>query len=200
MLRRAAFLDRDGVLNVDRGYVGRVEDFEWLPGAIEALALLAAHGHALVVVTNQSGLARGYYGDDDYRRLTAHMCAMLAGHGVALAGVYHCPHLPDAEVERYRLRCDCRKPAGGLIRRAAAELGLDVGASLLAGDRARDIRAGRDAAVGRCFLIGGMHDEGAGEADAVHPDLLACARAVCTPGQVPASLEAARAARTGAAA
>lgn len=182
--RRAAFLDRDGVINADRGYVWRVEDFELLPGVTQALRLLAAEGYALVVVTNQSGIARGYYTEDDHAVLSAHLRALLAADGVVLAGIYHCPHHPQAAVERLRVACDCRKPAGGLIRLACAELGLDAAASLLVGDRMRDIAAGRDAGVGRCYLVG-EHDAdaaalaGPGRPDAVHPDLLACVRATC---------------------
>ncbi len=185
-LRRAAFLDRDGVINADRGYVWRVEDFELLPGVVEALQLLQASGYALVVVTNQSGIARGLYDEADHARLSNHLRDMLGGHGVAVAGIYHCPHHPEAIVERLRIDCDCRKPAGGLIRRAAAELGLDVSASLLVGDRLRDVAAGRDAGVVRCYLVG-EHDAVAGTdpalmpgaPDAVYDDLLACARTVC---------------------
>lgn len=152
-LRRAALLDRDGVLNVDHGYVGRIADFEWLPGVPAALAQLQQAGYALVVITNQSGIARGYYSEADFAALTAHMRAELAAQGVTLDAVYHCPHLPQAELAAYRQDCDCRKPRPGMITRAAAELGLDLAASCLFGDKPGDIQAGRAAGVGRCWLI-----------------------------------------------
>jgi D-glycero-D-manno-heptose 1,7-bisphosphate phosphatase len=152
--RRAAFVDRDGVLNQDLGYVGRVEDFHWLPGAIDALRRLQDTGRALVVITNQSGIARGYYSEADFEHLSAHMRRELEAHGVRLDAIEHCPHLPDAPVAAYRRDCDCRKPAPGMILRAARRLGIDLGESWLFGDKPGDIAAGRAAGVGRCWLIG----------------------------------------------
>ena len=152
--RRAAFVDRDGVLNEDHGYVGRAEDFRWLPGAIDALKRLQDAGWALVVITNQSGIARGFYTEADFARLCEHVGAELAARGVRLAAIEHCPHLPDAAVAAYRRDCDCRKPAPGMILRAARALDIDLTASWLFGDKASDIAAGRAAGVGRCWLIG----------------------------------------------
>ena len=100
--RRAVFLDRDGVLNQDRGYVSRPEDFEWMPGTMHALRALRRAGWALVVVTNQSGIARGLYGPAEYENLTAWMHSELARHGITLDAVYHCPHLPDAPLAAWR--------------------------------------------------------------------------------------------------
>jgi D-glycero-D-manno-heptose 1,7-bisphosphate phosphatase len=170
-LRRAAFIDRDGVLNEDHGYVSRAEDFHWLPGAIGALARLQAAGYALVVVTNQSGIARGYYTEADFRRLTAHMRTELAAAGVALAAVQFCPHLPDAELPAYRIDCNCRKPRPGMILQAAQALGLDLPASCLFGDKPGDIRAGRAAGVGRCWFIGENAALQGTVADGVQPSL-----------------------------
>ena len=152
-LRPAAFIDRDGVLNVDHGYVFRVQDFQWLPGAIDALGQLQRAGHALVVITNQSGVARGLYTLDDVERLHVHLRAELQAHGVQLTGIYACPHHPDGVVPEYSLNCACRKPMPGMIEQAAREHGLDLAASWLFGDKASDIEAGRRAGVGRCWLI-----------------------------------------------
>jgi D-glycero-D-manno-heptose 1,7-bisphosphate phosphatase len=176
-LRPAAFLDRDGVINEDRGYVHRAEDFRLLPGVVEALQLLG-RAYRLVVVTNQSGIARGYYTEAQHHALSAHLCALLRPAGVALAGIYHCPHHPEAALAQWRWDCDCRKPAPGLVLRAAAELGLDLPASLLAGDRGSDIAAGRAAGVGRCFLIGDDREAQAAGADGAFASLLDCAKAV----------------------
>lgn len=96
-MQKAAFLDRDGVINADHGYVSQPENFEWLPGVFEACRELARLGYAIVVVTNQSGIARGYYGEDDFLRLTAWMKARFAEEGVSIAGVYYCPHHPERE-------------------------------------------------------------------------------------------------------
>jgi D-glycero-D-manno-heptose 1,7-bisphosphate phosphatase len=179
--RKAAFIDRDGVLNEERAFVHRIEDFAFVPGAIEALQALQAGGYLLVVITNQSGIARGIYSEADYLALTGHMRAQLAAAGVTLDAVEYCPHLPDAALERYRLDCDCRKPKPGMLRRAIRALDIEPGASLLVGDRLSDIEAGRTAGIGRCFLVRtgyGLSEQAVARADAVYDDLLACARSV----------------------
>jgi D-glycero-D-manno-heptose 1,7-bisphosphate phosphatase len=176
-LRRAAFVDRDGVINEERSFVHRNEDFVLLPGAAAALRGLQAAGYLLVVITNQSGIARGLYAESDYQRLTAYMRQQLSEQGVRLDAVEYCPHLPDAPLPQYRRDCECRKPRPGMLRRAAAALGLDLPHSLLIGDRATDIAAGRAAGVGRCFLVRSGCALGEGDAalaDAVFDDLAAC--------------------------
>jgi D-glycero-D-manno-heptose 1,7-bisphosphate phosphatase len=176
--RAAAFVDRDGVINEERRHVGRIADFQLLPGAINGLGRLASLGYALVVVTNQAGIAKGLYTQGDYDLLTDHMRSLLAGQGITLAGVYHCPHHPQASVPSLRLDCDCRKPRPGLLLRAAAELGLDLRGSVLVGDKRSDLEAGRAAGVGRRVLVRSGHpiaaqDEAA--ADHVAADLAAAA-------------------------
>jgi D-glycero-D-manno-heptose 1,7-bisphosphate phosphatase len=157
-VRRAVFLDRDGVLNEDRGDVSRPEDFEWRPGVMHALRALHRAGWALVVTTNQSGIARGVYGPAEYQNLTAWMHNELAHHGITLDGVYHCPHLPDAPLAAWRRQCDCRKPAPGMLRRAARDLRLDLSASVMIGDNPSDIVAGRAAGVAACVRIADAMD------------------------------------------
>jgi len=180
----AVFLDRDGVITIDHGYTHRVEDFELVPGSAAAMALLQAAGWRLVVVTNQSGIARGLFSSDDYERFTAHMRSQLQALDVQLDAVFHCPHLPDATVAAYRQACDCRKPAAGMLRRAARELSLDLPASVFVGDRLSDVQAGRAAGVGRCWLVRSGHPLGVDEAamaDAVFDNLAACAQALVAP-------------------
>jgi len=152
-LRRAVFLDRDGVLNQDRGYVSRPEDFEWLPGVMHGLRALQRAGWALVVTSNQSGIARGLYGPAEHENLTAWMRSELAQHGITLDGAYHCPHLPDAPLAQWRRQCDCRKPLPGMLRRAARDLRLDLAACVMVGDKPTDILAGRAAGVAACIRI-----------------------------------------------
>ncbi len=177
MQRKAAFIDRDGVINVESAYVYRIEYFVFLPGAIEALRQLQAAGYLLVVITNQSGIARGIYTEADYWRLTRHMQAELSAAGVQLSAVGHCPHLPDAQIERYRLDCSCRKPKPGLLERAAIALSIDLAGSILVGDRACDLKAGRNAGVGRCWLVRSgqpLCSSAIELADGVYDDLSSC--------------------------
>lgn len=176
---KAAFVDRDGVIIADSGFPHRVEDLVFLPGAIEGLQRLQAAGYLLVVITNQSGIARGLYTEADYRRLTQQMQQRLSAAGVQLAAVEFCPHLPDAPIARYRLDCDCRKPRPGMLQRAAAALNVDLAASILIGDRATDIQAGRSAGVGRCWLVRSgvaLSRSDIELADAVFDDLAASVR------------------------
>lgn len=178
-LRRAVFLDRDGVINVDHGYVHKVEQFRFIPGSDRAMAQLQAAGWRLVVVTNQSGIARGLYTADDYERFTAHLRAALAAVGVQLDAVLHCPHLADAAVTAYRLACDCRKPGPGMLLQAARELSLDMAASVIVGDRLSDVQAGRAAGVGHCVLVKSgvpLEPGAAQQADAMYDDLAAFTR------------------------
>jgi D-glycero-D-manno-heptose 1,7-bisphosphate phosphatase len=147
VFRRAAFLDRDGVINRDHGYVFRQQDFEFVDGVLAACARLAARGFALVVVTNQSGIGRGMYTEGDFVKLTEWMRAQFDAAGAPLLGVYHCPHHPDQE-------CDCRKPAPGMLLRAARELELDLSRSVLFGDKASDLQAAAAAGVPVRILLG----------------------------------------------
>lgn len=176
--RRAAFLDRDGVINIDSAYLSRWEDFRFVPGSVEAMRRLQQAGYALVVVTNQSGIARGYYSEEDYQLLTRHMRAALQAQGVTLAGVYHCPHHPAGKIPELAVDCDCRKPAPGMILRAAQELQLDLSHSFLVGDKDSDLQAARAAGVGHAYLVRSGHPligESQQQADQTFDDLRACA-------------------------
>jgi D-glycero-D-manno-heptose 1,7-bisphosphate phosphatase len=179
-MRRAAFIDRDGVLNEDRAYVHRIEDFQFITGAIEALHRLQQAGFLLVLITNQSGIARGLFTQSDYHRLDNYIREQLAQSGVSLDSVQYCPHLPDAQVAEYRRDCECRKPRPGMILNAAALLDIDLARSFLVGDRKSDIDAGRAAGVGHCFLVRSGQTLSAADvlsADAVYDDLAQCVAA-----------------------
>lgn len=177
-LRKAVFLDRDGVINKDKAYVHRWEDFEFMPGAIEGMTLLQEAGFSLIIVTNQSGLARGYYTEAQYQALTVSFREELARQGVKLEGVYHCPHHPKGTVQKLSIDCDCRKPAPGMLLKAARELGLSLPESILIGDKASDIECARAAGVGRAYLVQSDNPEsGAADysiADGHYASLLDC--------------------------
>jgi D-glycero-D-manno-heptose 1,7-bisphosphate phosphatase len=175
MMRKAAFLDRDGVINLDRGYVHRWEDFEFVPGAIEAMRRLEAAGYVLVVVTNQSGIARGLYGERDLEALGAALYEHLESENVHLAAIEFCPHLPDGSVAAYARTCDCRKPEPGMILRAAQALHLDLARSVLFGDKPSDIEAARRGGVGRHALLA---TDGVIDPNGERPDYLSLSEAV----------------------
>jgi D-glycero-D-manno-heptose 1,7-bisphosphate phosphatase len=146
-IRPAAFLDRDGVLNRDTGYVWRPEDFEWLPGAKAAIKLLNQAGYLVVVITNQSGVARGLYGEEDVQRLHRWMNQELGRTGAHIDAFYYCPHHPSEGRAPYRRRCDCRKPAPGMLRQAMREHPIDRDASFMVGDKDIDLEAAAAAGV-----------------------------------------------------
>jgi D,D-heptose 1,7-bisphosphate phosphatase len=153
-MKRAAFLDRDGVINVDHGYVHRWEDFEFMPDALQGMRRLQDAGFMLIVVTNQSGIARGYYSEAQYQALTelwVKAAADLAG--VNVSAVYHCPHHPEGLVPELRLACACRKPQPGMILKAQREHGLDLSASVLFGDALTDLQAAEAAGVGSSVWV-----------------------------------------------
>ncbi len=173
-LRRALFLDRDGVVNVDDGYTHREQDFRFMPGIFELVRWAVDDGRAVVVVTNQAGIGRGYYDTAQFERLTRWMLAEFERQGAPLTRVYYCPHHAEAGVGAYRIDCPCRKPAPGMLLDAARQLALDLPGSLLVGDRESDARAGLAAGVGRVVLLGDAPAPGlAVERAADLPELLA---------------------------
>lgn len=137
-MNKAVFLDRDGTINVEKHYLHKIEDFEFLPGVIEGLKMLQDAGYLLVIVTNQSGIGRGYYSEGDFLNLNRWMLETLHSKEVNINKVYYCPHLPDATVEKYRVDCECRKPKLGMYLQAMRELDIDLGESYAIGDKIRD--------------------------------------------------------------
>jgi len=154
-MRPAVFLDRDGTINEQMGYINHLSRFHLLPKAAAAIRLLNAQQIPAVVVTNQSGLARGYFPAELLAEVHAEMTRQLAAAGAHLDGLYICPHHPEAKEPQYRLDCDCRKPKTGLLTRAATELGLDLSRSYVVGDRWSDLQtAHRCGAAGVLVLTG----------------------------------------------
>lgn len=151
---KAAFFDRDGVINVDHAYVHKQEEFVWIPGILSAAATLHNAGYLLVVVTNQSGIARGMYSENDFSSLTQWMEEQFAEAGAPIAHTYFCPHHPDGIVPRYRTSCTCRKPQPGMILQAAEDFDIDLSQSILFGDSPRDIEAALAAGIAHRILVG----------------------------------------------
>jgi D-glycero-D-manno-heptose 1,7-bisphosphate phosphatase len=170
MTIRAVIIDRDGTLNVEKHYVHRIADFDYIPGAVDALRRLTERAIEIHVVTNQAGIAKGLYGVSDFRRLNAYMIDDLARRGVRIASVRFCPHHPDAVVPEYRRRCDCRKPAPGMLADILAERGLSAREAVMIGDRNSDIEAGRALGLSTCLVRTGY---GAGEAATTSADRVA---------------------------
>lgn len=155
-------LDRDGVINVDHAYVHRIDQFEFMPGIFDLCRTARALGHRIAVVTNQAGIARGYYTEDDFHALTAWMLARFADEGAPIDRVYFCPTHPTAGIGAYRVDSSFRKPGPGMLLQAATELDLDLAASTLVGDKASDAEAGLAAGVGRVIVLrdaGNRYDE-----------------------------------------
>ena len=145
--QKAFFFDRDGVINVDHGYVSKIEDFDFLSGIFQVMRSLAEKGYALIVVTNQSGIGRGYYTKDDFQRVTEWMIQRFADEGVEITAVYSCPHSPE-------LNCDCRKPAPGMFLQAIREHKLDPSVCWMVGDKVTDMQAAEAAGIQNRVLIG----------------------------------------------
>ena len=151
--RCALFLDRDGIINVEKNYVHRIEDFEFIPGIFDLCAAARDLGLVIVVVTNQAGIGRGYYTEADFQHLTEWMLGQFRERGVPLDRVYHCPYHPTAGVGEYRRESFDRKPNPGMILRARQDFGLDLSESVLLGDKDSDIEAGRAAGVGHLVRL-----------------------------------------------
>ncbi len=153
-LKRALFLDRDGVINLDHGYVYKKEDVTFIDGVFTLAAAAKRAGYLIIVVTNQSGIGRGYYREADFHHLTGWMREQFAAHGAALDAVYFCPFHPEHGIGAYKRESEFRKPAPGMILQAATEHDLDLGQSILVGDSPADIEAGQTAGVGKLYLFG----------------------------------------------
>lgn len=153
MSKKAIFLDRDGTINIEKNYLYKIEEFEYMPGVLEGLKLLNDKGYLLVIITNQSGIARGYYTEKQYLELNDWLISDLRKRGIVIAGSYYCPHHPNASLECYRINCECRKPGIALFEKAIRELDISTENSYAIGDKERDLEICKKTDV-RGFLIG----------------------------------------------
>lgn len=147
-MRKALFLDRDGVINIEKDYLHKIEDFEFIDGIFELCKHYLYLDYLIVVVTNQSGIARKYYTDEDFNTLSSWMLKIFSEHGIEISHVYHCPHHPDISGE-----CSCRKPKSGMLFQAEKEFNIDLQNSIIIGDKERDIEAGINAGLQESYLF-----------------------------------------------
>ena len=157
-LRPAVFFDRDGVLNIDYEYIHKIKNFIWIEGAIEAIKYLNDNNYFVFVVTNQSGIARGYYTKNEVFKLHQWMNNELKRDGAHIDAFYFCPHHPEAKVDKYRIKCGCRKPSPGLILKALREWPVDKSNSFSIGDKESDVKAAINAGIqGYLFKEGNLY-------------------------------------------
>ncbi|MBI3901590.1 MAG: HAD family hydrolase [Nitrosomonadales bacterium] len=152
-MKKALFLDRDGIINLDQGYVYQPEKFEFVEGIFDVCRYADEQGYLLVVVTNQAGIGRGYYTEQDFQNLTQWMLGQFAKQDITITAVYHCPYHPQAGIGDFRKESFDRKPNPGMLLRAQSDLALDLKESMLVGDKESDIEAAINAGVGCSVLI-----------------------------------------------
>ncbi len=194
-MKRAVFLDRDGTLIKDVGYLGAPEGVEVVPGAPPAVRRLNQAGLLVVVVSNQSGVARGMFTTEDVDRVNERVRQLFAGTAARIDAFYYCPHLPTGSVSGYAKECDCRKPRPGLLHQAARDLNIELGESFMVGDAVSDVEAGRSAGC-RSVFLGDLAELDAGQrgrleafADDVVVSLAEAVDRVLGPAPAPASQE-----------
>lgn len=173
-MNRALFLDRDGVINVDKNYIYKIEDFQFFPGIFDLLKFFQSKGFLLIVITNQAGIGRGYYSETDFHRLTAWMLRQFESRGIRITKVYYAPSHPDYGIGVYKREDQFRKPNPGMILYAKEEFDIDLGRSILIGDQESDIEAGVKAGVGLKVKLTSpnLKERNATNADLVIFDLL----------------------------
>ncbi len=152
-MKKVLFLDRDGVVNIDHGYVYKPQEFEFVAGVFDACKKFTDDGYEIVVVTNQSGIGRGYYSEQDFNNLTAWMKDEFKRHGVPILAVYFCPHHPTKAQASYLQECDCRKPAPGMLLQAITEHDIDPKKSIMVGDKLGDLIAAERASIATRVLV-----------------------------------------------
>jgi len=149
-LNKAIFFDRDGTINVDRGYTYRIEDLEFIPQVIIGMRFLQKLNYKLIIITNQSGIARGKYTEEDYFTFRDELHRQLQERGIIINAEYFCPHHLEGTIEKYKIDCNCRKPKAGMLEQAAKDFNLDLKKCWMIGDKDSDILAGKN---GGCTTI-----------------------------------------------
>ena len=158
-INKAVFLDRDGVINKDTGYVSKCEDFVFLKSVTNALSEFARNDYKLIVVTNQSGIGRGYFKELDFLKICSFMNSYLIEKKIFIDAIYYCPHHPNATIEKYKIVCNCRKPECGMIIKASQDLGINLEESILIGDKLSDMQAAYKAGIPNRYFINNKSNE-----------------------------------------
>ncbi|MFT6693094.1 MAG: D-glycero-D-manno-heptose 1,7-bisphosphate phosphatase [Colwellia sp.] len=163
-MKKALFLDRDGIINIDHGYVHKIEDFEFIDGIFELCRLAIAKGYQIFVITNQAGIARGYYDQATFEALSQWMVNAFAEQAITIAKVYYCPHHPIEGVNEFVMPCHCRKPEPGMIIQAQQEFSLTLAESVFIGDKVSDMQAASNAGIKFRILVNSRYtDEASSE-------------------------------------
>lgn len=178
-MKKAVFLDKDGVITVDQNYDQSIESFKFIEKNIEAFRLIKEKGYLIFVISNQSGIARGYYSAEDFEKLMKYIEEELSKENVCWDKYYYCPHHPEGKVSKYKMVCNCRKPQPGMILQAQKEFDVDLSQSIMVGDRLSDLQAGKNAGIKNTYLVRSgkeVTEEAQKEATAVFDNLyeLAC--------------------------
>jgi len=166
-MEKAVFLDRDGVIIEDAGYVGEIERVKFIPGAGQAIRLLNENGFKVIIITNQAGVARGYFSEEAVEEINTYVQETLAKEGALIDKTYYCPHHKEGVIEEYRKDCYYRKPSPGMIEEAVRDFHIDLKRSFLIGDKGSDIEAGRRAGCKTILLAGENTQESAAGSEVV---------------------------------
>lgn len=168
-MEKVVFLDRDGTINIEKNYLHKIEDFEFIKDSDKAIKLLKDNGFKVVVVSNQAGIARGYYSEEDVEILHEYINNILGKQGARIDAFYYCPHHPEHGIGKYLCECKCRKPLTGMFEKAAEKINIDINKSWMVGDNKGDINAGINFGVKTILVATGygekIHNERAVKAD-----------------------------------
>lgn len=172
-INKAVFLDRDGTINKEINYLYRPEDFIFIPGTVEAIKIFHELNYKVIVVTNQAGVAKGYYSEKDVKTLHGYIDELLASKNAYIDAYYYCPHHPEGIVKKYKIECNCRKPNIGMIEQAVEDFNINLDESIIIGDKEIDIQTGKKAGIGKCILVRSGHqvDEDKTKADVIYDKL-----------------------------
>jgi D-glycero-D-manno-heptose 1,7-bisphosphate phosphatase len=175
---KAVFIDRDGTINVEKGYVYKIDDFELIPNSLEALKFLTQHGTRIYIITNQAGISRGYYTEEDFHILTDYMLKYFQSNGIKVEKILDCPHHPEGIIPKYSINCNCRKPDIGMIDNIMKEEGLNASEVALIGDKNSDIEAGYRLGLTTYLVLTGYGREHQADTKAVYieKDLLSAVK------------------------